>query len=163
MSIDKKLGAIWAKYKSESDVVIKKTFSNYNSDVFVTDYYKIDKHETTYTELIFKDGKLISATGNPNDKENNAENNVENNTDSNIENNIENNVENNANNNAENNTENNIENNVDNNEENVTKLPQTGEETNAFAEWLTIAIFLMIFWFVSMLLIDHEKKKMTKK
>lgn len=46
---------------------------------------------------------------------------------------------------------------------NNTKLPQTGEETNAFAEWLTIAISLMIFWFVSMLLIDHEKKKMTKK
>lgn len=46
---------------------------------------------------------------------------------------------------------------------NNTKLPQTGEETNAFAEWLTIAIFLMIFWFVSMLLIDREKKKMTKK
>lgn len=46
---------------------------------------------------------------------------------------------------------------------NNTKLPQTGEETNAFAEWFTIAISLMIFWFVSMLLIDHEKKKMTKK
>lgn len=48
-------------------------------------------------------------------------------------------------------------------ETNNTKLPQTGEETNVFAKWLTIAIPLMIFWLVSMLLIDREKKKMTKK
>lgn len=46
---------------------------------------------------------------------------------------------------------------------NDTKLPQTGEETNEFAKWLSIAIFLGIFWLVSMLLIDREKKKMTKK
>ena len=46
---------------------------------------------------------------------------------------------------------------------NNTKLPQTGEETNAFAKWLSIAIPLGIFWLVSMLLIDREKKKMTKK
>lgn len=151
MSTDKKLGAIWAKYKSESDVVIKKTFNNYNSDVFVTDYYKTDKHETTYTELIFKDGKLTSATGNPNDKDNNSENNVDNNTD--------NNTENNENNNTENNTENNVENNA----ENVTKLPQTGEETNVFTLWLSIVIILGIIWLGSMLLIDREKKKMTKK
>lgn len=48
-------------------------------------------------------------------------------------------------------------------ETNNTKLPQTGEETNALAEWLTIAIPLMIFWLVSMLLIDREKKKMIQK
>lgn len=46
---------------------------------------------------------------------------------------------------------------------NDTKLPQTGEETNEFAKWLSIAIFLGIFWLVSMLLIEREKKKMTKK
>lgn len=46
---------------------------------------------------------------------------------------------------------------------NDTKLPQTGEETNVFAEWLVIAIPLMIFWLVSMLLIDREKKKMTNR
>lgn len=43
------------------------------------------------------------------------------------------------------------------------KLPQTGEETNEFTKWLSIAISLGIFWLVSMLLIDREKKKMTKK
>ena len=46
---------------------------------------------------------------------------------------------------------------------NNTKLPQTGEETNAFTKWLSIAISIGIFWLVSMLLIDREKKKMTKK
>lgn len=58
--------------------------------------------------------------------------------------------------------------NQDNANENIegtnnTKLPQTGEETNAFTEWLSVAIPLSIFWLVSMLLIDREKKKMTKK
>ena len=47
-------------------------------------------------------------------------------------------------------------------ENNTTKLPQTGEETNAFARWLTIVIPIMAFWLGSMLLIDYEKKKMTK-
>ena len=47
-------------------------------------------------------------------------------------------------------------------ENNTTKLPQTGEETNAFAKWLTIVIPIMAFWLGSMLLIDYEKKKMTK-
>lgn len=46
---------------------------------------------------------------------------------------------------------------------NNTKLPQTGEETNIFANWLSIVILLGIFWLGSMILIDHEKKKMTKK
>lgn len=47
--------------------------------------------------------------------------------------------------------------------DNNTKLPQTGEETNIFANWLSIVILLGIFWLGSMILIDHEKKKMTKK
>ena len=47
--------------------------------------------------------------------------------------------------------------------ENDTKLPQTGEETNVFVKWLSVAIPLGIFWLVSMLLIDREKKKMTKR
>lgn len=46
---------------------------------------------------------------------------------------------------------------------NDAKLPQTGEETNTFARWLSIAIALGIFWICSMLFIEHEKKKMTKK
>lgn len=49
------------------------------------------------------------------------------------------------------------------NETNNTKLPQTGEENNAFAKWLFISITLGIFWLVSMLLIDSEKKKMAEK
>ena len=46
---------------------------------------------------------------------------------------------------------------------NNVKLPQTGEETSAFVKWLSIAIPLGIFWLVSMLLIDREKKKMAKR
>lgn len=46
---------------------------------------------------------------------------------------------------------------------NDSKLPQTGEENNTFAKWLSISITLGIFWLGSMLLIDREKKKMTKK
>lgn len=49
------------------------------------------------------------------------------------------------------------------NEANNTKLPQTGEENNAFVRWLSIAISLGIFWICSMLLIDREKKKMAKR
>lgn len=45
----------------------------------------------------------------------------------------------------------------------TTKLPKTGEETNMFVKWLSIIILLGIFWLVSMLLIDREKKKMAKK
>lgn len=48
-------------------------------------------------------------------------------------------------------------------ENNDTKLPQTGEENNAFARWLSIAISLGIFWLCSMLLIDREKKRMAKR
>ncbi len=77
--------------------------------------------------------------------------------------NTENNVDNSTDNNTNNNTNNNVENNVSNNAENVTKLPQTGEETNEFTKWLSIAIFLGVFWLMSMLLIDYEKKKITKK
>jgi len=43
------------------------------------------------------------------------------------------------------------------------KLPQTGEEPNAFAEFLSTAIFLGTFWLVTMLLIDRKKKKMTER
>ena len=46
---------------------------------------------------------------------------------------------------------------------NDTKLPKTGEETNAFAKWLSIAIALGVFWIFSMLLIEREKKKIIKK
>ena len=46
---------------------------------------------------------------------------------------------------------------------NDTKLPQTGEENNMFAKWLSIVIVLGIFWIVSMLLIDREKKRMAKR
>ena len=79
--------------------------------------------------------------------------------DDNTENNTNNNTENNTNNNIENNTENNNGNNM----ENVTKLPQTGEETNTFARWLSIVIILGLFWLGSMLLIEREKKKMLKR
>ena len=47
--------------------------------------------------------------------------------------------------------------------ENDAKLPKTGEETNAFAKWLSIVIVLGVFWLVSMLLIEREKKKMIKR
>ena len=43
------------------------------------------------------------------------------------------------------------------------KLPQTGEKTNTFARWLSIAVALGIFWICSMLLIEYEKKKMAKR
>lgn len=59
-------------------------------------------------------------------------------------------------------TENNLG--VNNNETpSKNKLPQTGEETNTFAEWLTITILLMIFWLGSMIWINYEKKKIAKK
>ena len=45
---------------------------------------------------------------------------------------------------------------------NDNKLPQTGEEPNLFAEWLSIVIVLGIFWLTSMLLIEREKKRMLK-
>lgn len=51
----------------------------------------------------------------------------------------------------------------ENKEVNDTKLPQTGEETNTFAKWLTVFIILGIIWLGSMIFIDHEKKKMTNK
>ena len=47
--------------------------------------------------------------------------------------------------------------------ENNTKLPQTGEETNTFARWLTMLIILGIIWLCSMIFIDKEKKKMLNK
>ena len=62
-----------------------------------------------------------------------------------------------------NNTENSTGNNTGNNSGNNTKLPQTGEETHTFVTWLSAVILLGIFWLGSMLLIDREKKKMTKK
>lgn len=155
MSTEKKLGAIWSDYCNESEPIIKNIFSNYNSDIFMTEYYT-DMQETTYKELVFEDGKLISATGNPNDVKYNSENNEEN-----TENNTGNDVENNTENNSEINS-NSGDNIKDETIENDTKLPQTGEENNVFANWLSIAILLGIFWLVSMLLIDREKKKMTK-
>ena len=57
-------------------------------------------------------------------------------------------------------TENNVQNKT---VEKDTKLPKTGEETNAFAKWLSIAIGLGIFWISSMLFIENEKKKVMKK
>lgn len=48
-------------------------------------------------------------------------------------------------------------------EKNDTKLPQTGKETNTFANWLSIVILLGIFWLGSMLLIEYEKRKMKNK
>ena len=152
LSTDKKLGAIWSDYCNESESIIKTVFSNYNRDIFMTKYYT-DMQETTYKELVFKDGNLISAIGNPNDVKDNSENNGEN-TGNNMENNTENNSESNSN------SGDNIK---DETIENDTKLPQTGEENNVFANWLSIAIPLGIFWLVSMLLIEREKKKMAKR
>ena len=43
------------------------------------------------------------------------------------------------------------------------ELPKTGEETNRFAVWLSTAVVLGIVWLGSMLLIDREKKKMSKR
>ena len=43
------------------------------------------------------------------------------------------------------------------------KLPQTGEENNILAKWLTIIIILGILWISSMLLIEYENKKIMKK
>lgn len=48
-------------------------------------------------------------------------------------------------------------------EKNETNLPKTGEETNSFIGCLTTIIVVASIWLVSMLLIDREKKKMTKK
>lgn len=46
---------------------------------------------------------------------------------------------------------------------NDTELPKTGEKTNTFAKWLSIAIALGVFWIFCMLLIERENKKMIKK
>ena len=154
-------GAIRATYHNDSSEghrsreIIKSSLIPYGGLVFVRFDDNLNIREETYSELVFKDRKLISATGNPNDTDNNTENNTENNTNNNAENNTDNNIGNDTN----NNTDNNIENNTGNN----TKLPQTGEETNAFARWLSITIILGIFWLVSMIFIDREKKKMTKR
>lgn len=45
---------------------------------------------------------------------------------------------------------------------NDTRLPKTGEENNVFAKWLSLVVVLGIFWILSMLLIDREKKKMNQ-
>lgn len=121
------------RLKSADERVIRKVVGRDDIETHTWKFSNDSYWEITNHLLIFEDGKLIL------EKENNTEDSTGNNT------------------------ENNTENTVDNNAENVTKLPQTGEETNAFAKWLTIAISLMIFWLVSMLLIDREKKKMTKK
>lgn len=95
----------------------------------------------SYTEkkVIIKNGKVISFTSlDESDSTNNNNNNTKNNF-------------------------NNNDNKDKTTEKNDTKLPKTGEETNAFARWLTIVISLGIFWLCSMLLIEREKKKMTKR
>ncbi len=43
------------------------------------------------------------------------------------------------------------------------QLPQTGEETNPFVSWLSAVTALAILWLGSMVIIDHEKKKIAKK
>lgn len=48
-------------------------------------------------------------------------------------------------------------------EKNDTKLPQTGDETRKFTRWLSTAVILGIFWLVSMLLIDREKRRMANR
>ncbi len=113
-----------------------------------TERFSSDSYwELTKNGLVFENGKLILATDDVDNIKNNIENNMENNTENKVENNVENN------------TENKVENNIGNN----TKLPQTGEETNTFVTWLSIAISLGLFWLCSMLLIEHEKKKMIKR
>ena len=117
--------------------------------VFTENWSTNTTKERTYKELIFEDGELISQTDNVDSSEDNNQNES---TSSN----------NNEVNSGENNTQ---QSGKTTNEtiENDTKLPKTGEETNLFTKWLSIVILLGIFWLVSMLLIDREKKKMAKK
>ena len=107
-------------------------------------------NERTYKELIFKYGELISQT----DNVDNLEDNNQNETTSSNNNEVQS---------GENNTQQNGETAAGEVPNADSKLPQTGEETNVFTNWISIVILLGIFWLVSMLLIDREKKKMAKK
>lgn len=133
---------------------IKEAVQRDDIEVFTKQWSINTTKERTYKELIFKDGELISQTDNVDDSEDNNQNEPTS-----------------PNTNEINSEENNPQQNEDTDKEelpndtieNDTKLPQTGEENNVFVKWLSIVILLGILWLVSMLLIDREKKKMTKK
>lgn len=148
-------GAIGTGYSSPEGVnAIRNAVQRDDIKVFTKDSSINTTNERTYKELIFKDGELISQTDNVDDSEDNNQNEPTSPNTNEI-------------NSGENNTQQNEE--TDKEElpndtiENDTKLPQTGEENNAFVKWLSIAIPLGIFWLIAMLLIDREKKKMTKR
>ena len=117
-------------------------------------------------KVVIENGKVVSATGElpmldvianlgEDDNDNNENNNNENNNNENNNNDTSSNLEN-ANHSS-----------IDelgeaNTIKNDTRLPKTGEENNVFAEWLSIVIVLGIVWMVSMLLIDHEKKRINQ-
>ena len=172
LSKDKKLGAIWSDYYNESESIIKNIFSNYTSDIFITKYYT-DMQETTYKELVFENGKLIYAVGDPNDMEDDIVDGKEENeqTESNTSNENEPNNEINFSENSAIQEETTIVSSLENTgtqeittaEKNDNKLPQTGtEEDNKFTKWLTAVISLGIFWLISMLLIDYKKEKINQ-
>ena len=152
--------------------LIKNIFSNYTSDIFITKYYT-DMQETTYKELVFENGKLIYAVGDPNDMEDDIVDGKEENeqTESNTSNENEPNNEINFSENSAIQEETTIVSSLENTgtqeittaEKNDNKLPQTGtEEDNKFTKWLTAVISLGIFWLISMLLIDYKKEKINQ-
>ena len=49
------------------------------------------------------------------------------------------------------------------NDKNDTKLPQTGEEQNIFANWLLIVILIGVLWLATLLLINNKTKKNANK
>ena len=110
--------------------------------------------ERTYKELIFKDGELISQTDNVDDSEDNNQNETNSSNNNELQPGESNPQQ------SEETTTGKIQNETIKKDN---KLPQTGEETNVFAKWLSIVILLGIVWLMSMLLIDREKKKMAKK
>lgn len=168
---EKNYGAITSfRFVDEPSPIIDK-IGNFNGKIFtIKDKDGMSVGEFTSKKLVFKDGNLLLETDILEDSENNLGDNSEDNKQdgpTNSESNSNDNKQDkpdSPNNNEVHLGENNIQQGESATTENIdTKLPQTGEETNTFVTWLSIAISLGLFWLGSMLLIEHEKKKMIKR
>ncbi len=114
------------------------------------------ENDSSYTmqKVVIKNGKVVSETGElPLDVIANLGQANEDKTNEEVNNEIDNET---------NLGENNISQQGTNATLNDSKLPKTGEENNTFVKWLSIVIILGIFWLLSMLLIDREKKKINQ-
>lgn len=168
-SKEKKYGAIISNRLSNQKPAITEKIANFNGKVYTVknDTYPESIDEYTAKKLVFKDGKLLLETDIIENSNNNlGEDSKDNNqNDSNKDNSNEQN--NNEINLGEDITKPSGEINAEKSQNetvaNSTKLPQTGAETNAFVGYLSTAIILGLVWLGSMLLIDREKKKMSKR